>query len=241
MKYLLYNKLARYYDLIYAAKDYEGEARYQVQLIEKYKRSSGRDLLEIACGTGRYLEFFAQGFTCTGLDLNPAMLRIARRRVKKAVLVQGDMLTMQLGKRFDVVACLFSSIGYVRGSRNLRRAIRNFADHLKPGGVMLISPWISKEDFNVGMPYLDTYESKDIKIARAVVSRRKGRDVSLINFNWMIAEKNKRVQHVDDDVHELTMHSREEFMAAISAAGLRGRFIRDGKAGRGLYVAVKPR
>jgi hypothetical protein len=38
---------------------------------------------------------------------------------------------------------------------------------------MLISPWISKEDFNVGMPYLDTYESKDTKIARAVVSRLK--------------------------------------------------------------------
>jgi ubiquinone/menaquinone biosynthesis C-methylase UbiE len=241
MKYLLYNKLSPYYDLIYAAKDYEGEARYQVQLIERYKRSSGRDFLEIACGTGRYLEFFARDFTCTGLDLNPAMLRIARRRVKQARLVQGDMLTMKLGKQFDVVACLFSSIGYVRGSRNLRKAIRNFADHLKPGGVMLISPWISKEDFNVGMPYLDTYESKDIKIARAVVSRLKSRDVSLINFNWMIAEKNKPVRHVDDDVHELTMHSTEEFMAAMCEAGLRGRLIRGRKAGRGLYVGVKPR
>ncbi|HXO42993.1 MAG TPA: class I SAM-dependent methyltransferase [Thermoanaerobaculia bacterium] len=241
MKYLLYDQLSPYYDLIYAAKDYEGEARYQVQLIEKYKRSSGRDLLEMACGTGRYLEFFARGFTCTGLDLNPAMLRIARKRVKQARLVQGDMLTMKLGKQFDVVACLFSSIGYVRGSRNLRKAIRNFADHLKPGGVMLISPWISKEDYNVGMPHLDTYESKDIKIARAVVSRLRGRDVSLINFNWMIAERNKPVQHVDDDIHELTMHSHEEFMAAMSEAGLRGRLIRGRKAGRGLYVGVKSR
>src|ERR1700758_2816144 len=101
MRYLLYNKLARYYDLIYAAKDYEGEARYLVQMIDKYKRSSGRNLIEIACGTGRYLEFFARRFTCTGLDLNPAMLRIARKRVRKARLVQGDMLTMKLGKQFD--------------------------------------------------------------------------------------------------------------------------------------------
>jgi ubiquinone/menaquinone biosynthesis C-methylase UbiE len=241
MKYLLYNKLARYYDLIYASKDYEGEARYQAQLIEKYKRSAGRDLLEMACGTGRYLELFAKEFTCTGVDLNPAMLSIARKRVKKATLVQGDMLTLKLGKQFDVVACLFSSIGYVRGHRNLRKAIGNFADHLEPGGVMLISPWISKEDFNVGMPYLDTYESKDIKIARAVVSRLKGKNVSLINFNWMIAEKHKPVQHVDDDVHELTMHSHEELMDAMSEAGMRGRLIRGRKAGRGLYVGVKPR
>lgn len=241
MKHLLYNQLAPYYDLIYAGKDYAGEARYLVRLIEKHQRSSGKELLEIACGTGRYLEFFAPGFTCTGLDLNPAMLRIARKRVKKATLVQGDMLTMKLGKQFDVVACLFSSIGYVHGSRNLRRAIRNFADHLEPGGVMLIAPWISKEDFNVGMPHLDTYESKDIKIARAVVSRLQSRDVSLINFNWMIAERNKPVRHVDDDVHELAMHSHAEFMAAMSAAGLRGRLMKGGKAGRGLYVGVKPR
>jgi hypothetical protein len=57
----------------------------------------------------------------------------------------------------------------------------------------------------------------------------------------MIAEKNKPVRHVEDDVHELTMHSTEEFMAAMSAAGLRGRLIRGRKAGRGLYVGVKPR
>ena len=241
MKYLLYNRLAPYYDLIYAAKDYEGEARYLVQLIERHKRSPGRDLLEVACGTGRYLEFFARGFSCTGLDLNPAMLSIARKRVKKARLVHGDMLTMKLGKQFDVVACLFSSIGYVRGRRKLRQAIGNFADHLEPGGVMLIAPWISKEDFNVGMPYLETYESKDVKIARAVVSRLKGRDVSLINFNWMIAEKNQPVRHVDNDLHELTMHSHADFMAAMSEAGVRARLLRGRKAGRGLYLGVKRR
>ncbi len=241
MKYLLYDQLSPYYDLIYAAKDYEGEARYQVQLIEKYKRSSGRDLLEMACGTGRYLEFFARGFTCTGLDLNPAMLRIARKRVPEARLVHGDMLSTKLGRQYDVVACLFSSIGYVRGSRNLRKVIRNFGDHLKPGGVMLISPWLSKEDFEVGMPRLDIYESKDIKIARAEVSRLKGKNSSLINFNWMIAERNKPVRHVADDIHELTMHSHEDFMAAMSEAGMRGRFLRDRKAVRGLYLGVKPR
>jgi hypothetical protein len=90
------------------------------------------------------------------------------------------------------------------------------------------------------MPHLQTYESKDIKIARAVVSRLKGSNISLMNFNWMIVEKNKPVQHVDNDVHELTMHAHEEFMDAMSNAGIRGRLIKSGNGGRGLYVGVKP-
>ena len=239
MKDRLYHELSPYYDLIYASKDYEGEARSYVRRIEQHKRSSGKDLLEVACGTGRYLEFFARDFTCTGLDLSPAMLSVARKRVKGAELVRGDMLTMKLGRQFDVVACLFSSIGYVRGRENLRRTIGNFGDHLVPGGVLLIAPWLRREDYKVGMPHLQTYESEDIKIARAAVSRLEGRNVSLIDFHWMIAEKDKPVRHVDDDVHELTMHTHEEVMDAMSEAGIRGRFIKGRKGSRGLYLGVK--
>ena len=56
----------------------------------------------------------------------------------------------------------------------------------------------------------------------------------------MIAEKNKPVQHVTDDVHELTMHSHQGFMEAMSKAGIRGRLTMRRKGERGLYVGVKP-
>src|SRR5579862_6952349 len=135
MSTLHYDRLARYYDLIYATKDYRSEVADQIRLIEKYQRSPGRELLEVACGTGRYLEHFEKRFRCTGLDLNPPMLRIARQRLARSRLVVGDMSTFDLGVEFDVVACLFGAIGYVHGSRNLKRAVRNFSDHLKPGGV----------------------------------------------------------------------------------------------------------
>src|SRR5260370_40316567 len=58
---------------------------------------------------------------------------------------------------------------------------------------------------------------------RTTRAKSGGRNVSLINFHWMIAEKNKPVQHVTDDVHELTMHSHQGFMEAMSKAGIRGR------------------
>ncbi|MBV8201518.1 MAG: class I SAM-dependent methyltransferase [Acidobacteria bacterium] len=240
MSHALYGSLAPYYDLIYAGKDYKSEAAHQVGLIERYKRSAGRDLLEVACGTGRYLEHFEETFACTGLDLNPAMLRIARERAKRSELIEDDMLAFSLGKRFDVVACLFSSIGYVHGVKSLRRAIGNFSDHLQPGGVLLIAPWLTKEEYQVGRPDLQTYVGPDTKLARATVSELKGKSISVLKFNWMIAERNRPVRHIDDDVHELYMFSEAEMIDAMKRAGLDSRFVQRGDRIWSLYVGVAP-
>jgi len=239
----MYSRLARYYDLIYAKKDYRAEAAELMRVIGRYQRSEGRELLEVACGTGRYLERFEERYRCTGLDLNRPMLRIARRRLERSRLVAGDMLSFDLGVQFDVVACLFSSIGYIHGPRNLRKTVRNLAAHLKPGGVLLISPWVSREDFVVGRPDLDTYQDDDVKIARAVVSGLKGENVSRVRFHWLIAERNRPVRHIDDDVHELAMHSRQDFLDAMRAAGLAPKLMRGTVRANGslrLYVGVKP-
>jgi SAM-dependent methyltransferase len=173
------------------------------------------------------------------LDLNPAMLGLARRRARQSHLFAGDMLTFSLGRHFDVVACLFSSIGYIHGVRNLRKAIANFSGHLQPGGVLLIAPWVTREEFNVGSPHLQTYEGPDAKIARAVVAKLKGRNISVLNFNWMIAERNKPVRHIDDDVHELFMYSKDEFLDAMKAAGISGRLVSRSDRARALYVGVE--
>lgn len=243
MSQVYYNQLARYYDLIYAGKDYKAEVADLIRLIRKYKKSRGKDFLEVACGTGRYLEYFEKKFNCTGLDLNPPMLREAKKRLKSTRLVAGDMLTFDLGRQFDVVACLFSSIAYVHGRENLAKAINNFSDHLQPGGVLLISPWVRKKSFDVGSPHLQTYDSPDLKVAMAVVARLKGKNISVMRFNWMIAERNKPVRHIDDDVHELAMHSRKEFLGAMKGAGLKGRLVKGPDHPPGspfVYVGVKP-
>ena len=50
-KQLLYKDLAGYYDLIYSKKNYRGASNKLIELIRKYKRSEGDELLEFACGT----------------------------------------------------------------------------------------------------------------------------------------------------------------------------------------------
>jgi SAM-dependent methyltransferase len=116
-----------------------------------------RTLLDVACGTGRHLELLSDGYRVEGLDLDAQLLAVARERLPSVPLHSGDMRDFELGRRFDVVTCLFSSIGYVRDDDELDRAIAAMARHLSPGGLMVVEPWFTPEMWNVGQ--LHAYSS----------------------------------------------------------------------------------
>ncbi|MFX1344099.1 MAG: methyltransferase domain-containing protein, partial [Promethearchaeota archaeon] len=73
----MYKELAKYYDLIYSWKDYRKETNKIEKLIKKYKKSDGNKLLDVACGTGKHVEYLKENFSCTGIDLNVEMINIA--------------------------------------------------------------------------------------------------------------------------------------------------------------------
>jgi ubiquinone/menaquinone biosynthesis C-methylase UbiE len=78
-KQVLYKELAKYYDLIYSFKDYKKEAVRIKALVSKYKKSEGKELLDVACGTGHHLNHLKDEFSCTGVDISREILEIARK------------------------------------------------------------------------------------------------------------------------------------------------------------------
>jgi ubiquinone/menaquinone biosynthesis C-methylase UbiE len=235
---IIFKTLAKYYDLLYAWKDYTKEVETVRELIRTHKKSPGTDLLEVACGTGKHAELLKDDFSIVAVDLNEAMLRIARRRCEGVSFLRADMVTLDLGRQFDVVLCLFSSIGYVRTPARLKRTLQNFARHLKDGGVAIIEPWWSKANYKVGAVSMNTAGNDDVKIARQSVSKVRG-SVSVMDMHYLIAERNKAVTH-HVERHELGLFERRETLAFMRQAGLRAHFMEEGlMRGRGLYVAIK--
>jgi 2-polyprenyl-3-methyl-5-hydroxy-6-metoxy-1,4-benzoquinol methylase len=168
------------------------------------------------------------------------MLDVATRNAEDVTLLKADMTTLNLNKQFDVITCLFSSIGYVKTTPKLRRTIRNFAKHLKPGGIVIIEPWFTKATFHSGSPHMTTYDGEDVKIARLAVSQAKG-NLSVIDMHYLIAEKGKAVKHFVDR-HEMGLFETDETLQIMKEAGLRARFLKNGLLrDRGLFVGVKPR
>ncbi len=117
----MFAESAEMYDLFYEWKDYPAEVARLDALIRQ-RHSSARTLLDVACGTGRHLELLANRYAVEGLDIEPRLLEVARRRLPGVPLHLADMRSFDLGRSFDVVTCLFSSIGYVRSIRGLQRA-----------------------------------------------------------------------------------------------------------------------
>ena len=239
----LFVKSAPYYDAVYdviydpySGKDYESESKRLRRLIERHKRSDENSLLDVASGTGRHLYYLKAWFDAEGLDINPKMLAIARKRNPGMKFHQGNMRTFKLTKRFDVITCLFSAIGYMTTLAQLRGAVRNMSAHLRPGGVLIIEPWISPRDFKSGSLHAVLVNQPKLKLARIGRSIAHGK-TSTIQFHYLIATP-KTTRHFSES-EKFGLFTRAEYTSAFRAAGLRVRYYRRGLIGRGLYVGVK--
>ena len=235
---VLYRDLAKYYDLIYQGKDYAREASELKKLFSRYKRSAGMRLLDVACGTGLHIRHLRDEYDCTGLDVAEEILRMARKNVEDVEFIQADMTSFDLGRRFDVITCLFSSIGYVKTYRNLRKTFQNFSEHLVRGGVAFVEPWFTRDVYDVGRPSMTTYDDEDLKIARLSVSEiRDG--VSVMDMHYLVAERGRRVRH-HVDRHELGLFEVDETLRIMAESGLESQFTSEGlMPGRGLYIGCK--
>ena len=60
------------------------------------------------------------------------------------------MRSFDLGRRFDAVTCLFSSIGYLLTPEDLEQGIARMAAHVAPGGVLVVEPWFTPDAWRPG-------------------------------------------------------------------------------------------
>ncbi|MFO0848895.1 MAG: class I SAM-dependent methyltransferase [Gemmataceae bacterium] len=115
-------------------------ARRDVAFCERAFPTPGR-LVDLGCGTGRLCVHFARkGYECVGVDLSPEMLAKAKVNADAAGVsvewVPANLVGLD-GLRdssFDYAACLFSTLGMVRGEGNRRAAVAAVYRVLKPGG-----------------------------------------------------------------------------------------------------------
>lgn len=229
--------LADLYDPIYAhqGKDYDAECATLVALISA-RRPGAASLLDVGCGTGQHLARLRAWYKVEGADVDADMLRHARARLPDDVpLHRGDMVVLDLGRRFDVVTCLFSAIGYVRSVARLCRAIRSMAGHLVPGGLLVVEPWILPERWHIGVTHMQTVDEVGIKIARLTTSDRRGH-LSVNDMHYLVATRSG-VQHLRERL-VMGLFSDEEYARAFDMAGLNVERLDTNLAAgdRGLYV-----
>jgi SAM-dependent methyltransferase len=168
-----------------------------------------------------------------GLDLNPDLLEIARGRCPEVTFHQADMVDFHLSHNFDVITCLFSSIGYVKTVENMKRTISNMARHLRPGGVVVVEPWFSPENYWTGTITANFVDEPELKIAWMYTSEVEGR-VSVLDINYLVGTP-QGIDHFDER-HEMGLFTPEEYLEAFRKVGLEVHYDSKGLFGRGMYL-----
>lgn len=231
----MFTETAELYDLIYSAfKNYEAECTALATLIRS-EHPGAHTVLDVACGSGEHARLLNErhGFAVDGLDLDPTFVRIARDKLRHGTVYEGDMTSFAVPGKYDVVQCLFSSIGYVSTLDNIRRALERFRAHLAPGGIVLVEPWFAPGVLEEGRVSINTAEASDVKVARMARTEIEGR-LSRLHFEYLIGRASGITRA--SEVHELGLFTTEEMLKAFDQAGLAATHDPRGFAGRGLFV-----
>ncbi len=217
-------------------KDYRREAEEVVARIRGHRPEAG-SILDVACGTGMHLAAFARmGFDVEGVELSPEMLAVAAERVAGAALHQGDMRTFRLDRRFDAVVCLFSAIGYMTSLDDLATALRTMGDHLVDGGVLVVEPWFTPQEWHDGSVFSESTTSGSLAVARVSRSWREG-DESLIEMRYALARPERTWAF--NEIHRMGLFTTEQQLDLYRTAGFDVEYEEPGFTERGLFVAVK--
>lgn len=210
----MYRRSARFYDLVHRDVPYGAQADALLQLIEA-PLPHARTLLDVGCGTGRHLELLRERYRVQGLDASAELLAIARERLPDVQLHRGDIRTFELGRRFDVVTCLFAAIGYARTKAGLRAALTHLASHVAVTGLVMVEPWLAPPaPWHFAEAFADDPRRLLARIGRGWTEG--GLWVS--ETDYLVVE-NGDAEHFRER-HELGLFDETDYDGAFRAAGL---------------------
>ncbi len=146
----LYSDLAGWWPLMSPPSHYVEEAAELLPLlVDGPDAASARTLLELGSGGGSLAYHLKGRFALTLTDRSPEMLAISSRVNPDCEHIQGDMTSMDLGRRFDRVL-VHDAIMYAIEPQAVRSTLRTAARHCRTGGRVVVVPDCVRETFEPG-------------------------------------------------------------------------------------------
>jgi SAM-dependent methyltransferase len=229
----MYERFAKYYDLLYGDLNYEGDCRFLDAVFRRFLSKGPASILDLGCGTGTHAVLLGRrGSEVTGLDLSPGQLRVARAKVRGTTLpvtfVRGDMRRFDLARSFDAAICMFGGFGYLLSDRDVRAHLRSVRRHLGPRGVYVFEFWQESGVKPGHRSWL--HRERPFRLIRLDESHYDPKRHRLPFDMHFFAFEGNRLKETFTESHTVRLYRVAEVRALLARAGLRlaGAYAGDG-------------
>ena len=218
MKDVMYNKLAKYTDLLYSSKDYKKEVDFILRRIKETK-ISGKVLIDVACGSGNHSKIFQKkGYKIYGVDLNKGMLKLAKKNIPKAKLFCQDLTKLSLKVKADVIICMFNSMNYNFSYSQLKSTLKIFYNNLNEEGIVVFDSMFTKDNWMEGYFGLEQFRFPHLDIGR-VNKSSSNNNIGTIEQTYIIYDKGKK--KIFEDANKIFIFDKNKVKKVMEEAGFK--------------------
>jgi len=224
---VVFEKYAKYYDLLYQDKDYKAESDYISSLIKKYHPET-KKILEFGSGSGIHGRLLGDlGYQVTGIERSQQMIDLGNQKAELSEVtpnfscVLGDCTETFISNDFDAVISLFHVISYQTSNESITAMLKNAYKQLKHGGIFIFDYWYAPAVWNY-RPTLRVkkVENSELKITR-IAEPECWEDTNRVDVNYLTfiedlsSGKISKIQ----ETHEMRAFDLDEITQFSSSTG----------------------
>jgi 2-polyprenyl-3-methyl-5-hydroxy-6-metoxy-1,4-benzoquinol methylase len=224
----MFSATAEIYDVLYGGHGHEEQVR---ALGERFP-SGVESVLDVGCAIGLHAEHFARDFETVGVDLDESLIDVARRRVPTAEFHVADAATLDLGRTFGAVVCLYGVIAYLVTEERVRAAVERMARHAER--CIVIEPWHGTDATDVVQSRIAS--ARGVTVAR-VARRTVASESATLDVHYLVAD-GQGIRHLEEQ-HRLGLFDAETIAQMLPDFSI--EIVPFAKSPQGLIVATRRR
>ncbi len=190
------------------------------RIAELLQMQPGESILDIACGFGRHsLELSKQGYSVTGIDLNPDFIQEASGKASDlgfdARFKCADMRDIIEPDGFENIIIMYNSFGYFLDPEDDKKVLQNCLLSLKPGGKLLLSV-VSRAHIMENRPsrhfrYWHEEDNGTIRLEEAIANE----DWTWNTTRWIVLKDNERREYT----YGMRLYDKPELSSLLTSVG----------------------
>jgi len=195
-----------------------------LNLLRQHRIRSGL-VVDVGCGSGVWAgQLTKSGYDVLGIDISPAMIRLARRNAPRAQFRTGSLFAAEL-PRCDAVTAIGECVNYAfdtrSGLKGLAAFFRRVHAALRPGGILIFDvvepglvPGGPQRKFSEGPDWVILLEVSE-DAAHGLLTRR------IVSFR-----RAGKAYRRSEETHRLHLYRQHELLDALRRAGFEARVLK---------------